>query len=77
MFCAFTVIILVSMTALVVIFTVIPSIYSINSVCNSSNLTIGEDQSMIISEYYFKNLNSDNPQLAELICQDILNQTAK
>jgi hypothetical protein len=30
-----------------------------------------------MSEGYFKNLTSDNPQLAQLICQDILNQSTK
>jgi len=67
-------------TTLPVVYRVIPSISGANLTCINSNITKFENQSInlsIMSEGYFKNLTSDNPQLAQLICQDILNQSTK
>jgi hypothetical protein len=65
----------------------LPVIYQVNSfisgenlTCTNSNITKLGNQSInlnLMSEEYFKNLTSDNPQLAQLICQDILNDTTK
>lgn len=68
------------MTTLSVIYHVNPSIFGENLTCINSNITKLMNQSInlsIMSEEYFKNLTSDNPQLAQLICQDILNHTTK
>ena len=79
-FWAFAIMILVFVTTLPVIYRVIPSISGSNITCINSNITKLGNQSInltIMSEEYFKNLTSDNPQLAQLICQDILNHTTK
>lgn len=68
------------MTTLPVIYQIIPSISGLNLTCINRNITKEEYQSLnisVMSEEYFKNLTSDNPQLAQLICQDILNRTTK
>ncbi|TLX66535.1 MAG: hypothetical protein E6L03_09100 [Thaumarchaeota archaeon] len=49
-----------------------------NGTC--TNVTKGPNQVINrnrINEEYFKNLTTDNRQLAELICQNMLNETAK
>jgi hypothetical protein len=82
-FWTFVIIILVFVTTLPVTYRVIPSVSGANLTCinsNNSNVTKLGNQSMnlsIMSEEYFKNLTSDNPQFAQLICQDILNHTTK
>ena len=68
------------MTTLPVVHPVIPSISGANLSCINSNITKFGNQSInlsIMSEEYFKNLTSDNPQLAQLICPDIFNYTTK
>ena len=79
-FWTFVIIILVFVTTLPVTYRVIPSISGTNLTCINSNVTKLGNQSInlsIMSEEYFKNLTSDNPQFAQLICQDILNHTTK
>lgn len=79
-FWTFVITILVFVTALPVIYRVIPSISGANLTCINSNVTKLGNQSInlsIMSEEYFKNLTSDNPQFAQLICEDILNHTTK
>jgi hypothetical protein len=79
-FWAFAIMILVFLTTLPVVYRVIPSISGANLTCINSNITKLGNQSVnlsMMSEGYFKNLTSDNPQLAQLICQDILNQSTK
>jgi hypothetical protein len=79
-FWSFAIIILILVTTLPVKHQVIPSISGANITCINSNITKLMNQSInlsIMSEEYFKNLTSDNPQLAQLICQDILNHTTK
>ena len=79
-FWAFAIILLVFVTTPPVICRVIPSLSGANLSCVNSNITKLGNQSInlsIMSEDYFKNLNSDNPQLAQLICLDILNHTTK
>jgi hypothetical protein len=79
-FWAFVITILVFVTTLPVIHRVIPSISGANLSCINSNITKLGNQSInlsIMSEEYFKNLTSDNPQLAQLICPDIFNYTTK
>ena len=75
-----TIIIMVFVTTLPVVYQVNPSISGENLTCINNNITKLGNQSInlnIMSEEYFKNLTSDNPQLAQLICQDILNHTTK
>ncbi len=77
-FCTFVITILVFVTTLPVICRVIPSISGANLTCINSNVTKLGNQSInlgIMNEEYFKNLTSDNPQIAQLICEDILNHT--
>jgi len=79
-FWTFAIMILVFLTTLPVVYRVIPSISGANLTCINSNITKLGNQSVnlsMMSEGYFKNLTSDNPQLAQLICQDILNQSTK
>ena len=79
-FWTFAIMILVFLTTLPVVYRVIPSISGANLTCINSSITKLGNQSVnlsIMSEGYFKNLTSDNPQLAQLICQDILNQSTK
>lgn len=79
-FWTFVITLLVFVTALPVIYRVIPSISGANLTCINSNVTKLGNQSInlsIMSEEYFKNLTSDNPQFAQLICEDILNHTTK
>lgn len=83
-FWTFVIIILIFGTTLPVIYQVIyqviPSISGANLTCTNSNITKLANQSInlsIMTEEYFKNLTSDNPQFAQLICQDILNHTTK
>jgi hypothetical protein len=71
---------MVFVTTLPVVYRVILSISGANLTCINSNITKLGNQSFnlsIITEEYSKNLTSDNPQLAQLICQDILNHTTK
>ena len=71
---------MVFVTTLPVVYRVILSISGANLTCINSNITKLGNQSVnlsMMSEGYFKNLTSDNPQLAQLICQDILNQSTK
>jgi hypothetical protein len=78
-FWAFAIIILVFVTTLPVVYRFIPSTSGSNLTCINSNITKLGNQSInlsIMSEEYFKNLSTDNPGLAQLICQDILNHTA-
>ena len=68
-FWSVTIIIMVFVTTL----PVIPSISGENLTCINSNISKLGNQSInlnIMSEEYFKNLTSDSPQLAQLICQD-------
>ena len=79
-FWTFVIIILVFVITLPVIYRVIPSISGANLSCINSNITKLWNQSInlsIMSEEFFKNLTSDNPQLAQLICPDIFNYTTK
>ena len=79
-FWTFVITLLVFVTALPVIYRVIPSISGANLTCINSNVPKLGNQSInlsIMSEEYFKNLTSDNPQFAQLICEDILNHTTK
>lgn len=79
-FWTFVITILLFVTTLPVIYRVIPSISGANLTCINSNVTKLGNQSInlsIMSEEYFKNLTSDNPQFAQLICEDILNHTTK
>lgn len=78
-FWAFVIMMLVFVTTLPV-YRVIPSISGANLSCINSNITKFGNQSInlsTMSEEYFKNLTSDNPQLAQLICPDIFNYTTK
>jgi hypothetical protein len=53
---------------------------STNLTCINSNITKLANQSInlsMMSEGYFKNLSTDDPELAQLICQYILNHTTK
>ena len=79
-FWAFAIIISVFVTTLPFIYRVNPSISGSNLTCINSNITKLGNQSINLSEMseeYFKNLSTDNPELAQLICQDILNHTTK
>ena len=79
-FWTFVIIILIFRTTLPVIYQVIPSISGANLTCTNSNITKLGNQSInlsIMTEEYFKNLTSDNPQFAQLNCEDILNRTTK
>jgi hypothetical protein len=49
---------------------VIQETFGINGTCGGGNMTDGKNQTLISnlsSQGYFKNLTSDNPQLAELV----------
>ena len=79
-FWAFAIIISVFVTTLPFIYRVNPPISGSNLTCINSNITKLGNQSINLSkmsEEYFKNLSTDNPELAQLICQDILNHTTK
>ena len=79
-FWAFAIIISVFVTTLPFIYRVNPPISGTNLTCINSNITKLGNQSINLSkmsEEYFKNLSTDNPELAQLICQDILNHTTK
>lgn len=79
-FWAFAITILVFVTTIPIIYGNIPSISGTNLTCVNSNITKLGNQSInlsLMSKEYFKNLTTDNPQLAQLICQDILNHTTK
>jgi hypothetical protein len=79
-FWTFVIILLVFVTTLPIIYRVIPSFSGANLTCINNNVTKLGNQSInlsIMSEEYFKNLTSDNPQFAQLICEDILNYTTK
>lgn len=79
-FWAFAIIISVFVTTLPFIYLVNPPISGSNLTCINSNITKLGNQSINLSkmsEEYFKNLSTDNPELAQLICQDILNHTTK
>ena len=59
----------------------IQSIHAIlyeNGTCTSGNVTKGADQLMNRNrsmDNFFRNLTRDNRQLADLMCQNMLNQT--
>ena len=59
----------------------IQSIHAIlyeNGTCTSGNVTKGADQLMNRNrsmDNFFRNLTGDNRQLADLMCQNVLNQT--
>jgi hypothetical protein len=79
-FWSVTIIIMVFATTLPVIYQVNPSISGENLTCINSNITKLGNQSInlsMMSEGYFKNLSTDDPELAQLICQYILNHTTK
>ncbi len=79
-FWAFAIIISVFVTTLPFIYRVNLPISGSNLTCINSNITKLGNQSINLSkmsEEYFKNLSTDNPELAQLICQDILNHTTK
>ena len=79
-FWAFAIIISVFVTTLPFIYRVNRPISGSNLTCINSNITKLGNQSINLSkmsEEYFKNLSTDNPELAQLICQDILNHTTK
>lgn len=79
-FWTFVIIILVLVTTLPVVHRVIPSISGANLSCINSNITKLGNQSInlsVMSEEYFKNLTSDNPHLAQLICPNVFNYTTK
>ena len=79
-FWAFAIIISVFVTTLPFIYRVILPISGSNLTCINSNITKLGNQSINLSkmsEEYFKNLSTDNPELAQLICQDILNHSTK
>jgi hypothetical protein len=77
----FLVLIVITITSLPLLNVCIRFIHAIlteNGTC--TNVTKGDNQFINrsqINEDYFKNLTSDNSQLAELICQNMLNETAK
>ena len=79
-FWAFAITILVFVTTIPIIYGDIASIFGTNLTCINSNIAKLGNQSInlsLMSKEYFKNLTTDNPQLAQLICQDILNHTTK
>ena len=79
-FWPFAIIISVFVITLPFIYRINPPISGSNLTCINSNITKLENQSINLrklSEEYFKNLSTDNPELAQLICQDILNHTSK
>ena len=76
----FAILILAFVTTLLSMYGLIPSISAENRTCINSNITKLGNQTInlgLLNEDYFKNLTSDNPELAQLICQDILNHTPK
>lgn len=79
-FWAFAIIISVFVTTLPFIYRVNRPISGSNLTCINTNITKLGNQSINLSkmsEEYFKNLSTDNPELAQLICQDILIHTTK
>ena len=79
-FWPFAIIISVFVITLPFIYRINPPISGSNLTCINSNITKLGNQSINLSkmsEEYFKNLSTDNPELAQLICQDILNHTTK
>ena len=79
----FLVLIVITITSLPLLNVCIRFIHAIlteNGTCTNANVTKGANQvtnRSQINEEYFKNLTSDNRQLAELICQNMPNETAK
>jgi len=75
------VLIVITITSLPLLNVCIRFIHAIlteNGTC--TNVTKGANQVINrnrINDEYFKNLTSDNRQLAELICQNMPNETAK
>lgn len=49
----------------------INAMLSENGTCTNGNVTVGVNHSID----FFRNLTSDNPQLAELMCDYMLNET--
>ena len=49
----------------------INAILTENGTCTNGNVTVGVNHSID----FFKNLTNDNTQLAELMCQNMLNET--
>ena len=80
-FWIFTSVILLSISLLLGIDNrIIQVTVGLNGTCVNGNLTKGTNQSMNISglsDEYLKNLTTDNTQLANIICQPILNGTAE
>lgn len=69
-FWAFAITGLVFVITFPIIYRDIPSLFGANLTCINSNITKLGNQSMnlsLMSEEYFKNLTTDNPQLADLI----------
>jgi ABC-type siderophore export system fused ATPase/permease subunit len=74
----FIAIITISLPLMNVYIRFIHAILSENGTCTYGNVTKGVNQVINrnrINEEYFKNLTRDNRQLAELICQNMLNET--
>jgi hypothetical protein len=69
--CAIVSVILISVIAFAIMSNrVIPETFGINGTCGGGNMTDGKNQTLISnlnSQGYFKNLTTDNPQLAELV----------
>ena len=79
-FWPFAIIISVFVITLPFIYRINPPISGSNLTCINSNISKLGNQSINLSkmsEEYFKNLSTDNPEFAQLICQDILNHTTK
>ena len=69
--CAIVSVIVISVLTLTMISNrVIQDTFGINGTCGGSNITEGVNQTLISNltiHEYFKNLTTDNPQLAELL----------
>jgi hypothetical protein len=76
----FVSIILISMPALAIVYNrVIQVTFGINGTCSIGNMTEPRNHTMNLNKMsggYFENLTTDNPQLAELVCQNNLNFSA-
>jgi hypothetical protein len=73
---AFTIILVLFLASLAL--RVSPPISGANLTCFNGNNTKLGNQSInlsLVNEEYFKNLSTDNSELAQLICHDILNHT--
>ena len=58
---------------------VIQDTFGINETCGAGNFTKGTNQTILnlLNQDYLKKLTLDSPQLAQLLCGNILNETKK